>query len=193
MGDRSVFIFPYQSIEDAFGETSMPFYFLEKNLENFKKTFLKGTHFVPFNFYNGVVNQKFMKFARKKMIGISFSKQEVRMIENKTQIQQRNVALNEIKYLRGMQDFLIDPQNSNRYRIMVKESSGHTAYCFGVPIYNIHTGKLVRPSFEKTKEGYLFQGTSGTVSLCKNRFVFETKEGRAIVFIPEIPTRRHKI
>lgn len=69
--------------------------------------------------------------------------------------------LGEIKYLRKMQDFLIDTKNSNRYRIMVKEPLGHTAYCFSCPIYDIRTRKLIHTDFEKT-------GDKGTVLLSPN-------------------------
>lgn len=75
-------------------------------------------------------------------------------IENKTKTMQDNSVLNEIKYLRGMNDFLIDSRNSNRYRVMVKEQIGYTAYCFSTPIYNLNTGKMIIPKFEKTSNGY---------------------------------------
>lgn len=86
-----------------------------------------------------------------------------------------------------MQEFLIDKRNSNRYRVMVKESLGHTAYCFSAPIYNTHTRMLVRTDFEKTSTGYSFKGSNGLVSIHKNRCVFENKEGKAIISLNEIP------
>ena len=86
-----------------------------------------------------------------------------------------------------MQDFLIDPRNSNRYRVMVKESQGHSAYCFSCPIYNSHTQKLVRGDFEKTRNGYSFKGSNGIISIHQNRCVFETHEGRIVIFLPQEP------
>lgn len=109
------------------------------------------------------------------------------IIENKNKTQQFHTALNEIKYLRKMQDFLIDQRNSNRYRVVVKESLGQTAYCFSTPIYNTHSRKLVRTVFEKNKNGYFFKGSCGSISIHEKRCVFETKEGRIIIFLNEVP------
>lgn len=86
-----------------------------------------------------------------------------------------------------MQDFLIDQRNSNRYRVIVKESLGHTAYCFSTPIYNAYTRKLVRTDFEKVKNSYSLIGSNGSISIYQNRCVFETKEGRIIIFLNETP------
>ena len=111
---------------------------------------------------------------------------EVIVIESKNK-QQYSSILNEIKYLRGMQDFLIDRRNSNRYRILVKESLGYTAYCFSTPIYNISTRKLVCQKFEKNNGGYLFKGSNGIISIHQNRCVFENKEGRIIIGLEKTP------
>ena len=94
-----------------------------------------------------------------------------------------------------MRDFLIDSRNSNRYRVLVKEPLGHTAYCFSSPIYNTYTRRLIGNNFEKTKNGYLFKGSNGFISICKNRCVFETNEGRVIVLLnqsPYIQGEKHK-
>lgn len=109
------------------------------------------------------------------------------MIESKRITQQSNTILSEIKHLRRMQDFLIDQRNSNRYRVMVKESLGHTAYCFSTPIYNVDTRRLVRTNFERVKNGYFFKGSNGCISICQNRCVFETKEGRVIITLSQAP------
>lgn len=98
-----------------------------------------------------------------------------------------NTILSEIKYLRGMQEFLIDQRNSNRYRVMVKEKLGHTAYCFSTPIYNTDTRKLIRLDFTKTKSGYIFKGSNGTISVCQNRCVLEGKDGRVIIMLNNSP------
>ena len=98
-----------------------------------------------------------------------------------------NAVLGEIKYLRGMQDFLIDQRNSNRYRVVVKESVGHTAYCFSTPIYNADTRRLVRSCFDAEKSGYSFKGSNGSISIHQNRCVFENKEGRVIILLNESP------
>ena len=87
-----------------------------------------------------------------------------------------------------MEDFLIDRRNSNRYRVMVKEPLGHTAYCFSTPIYNSSTRELICPAFEKINNGYSLKGTNGTISVCQNRCVFENREGRVIISLEEAPT-----
>ena len=107
------------------------------------------------------------------------------VIESKeTQVK---TVLNEIKYLRGMQSFLIDTRNSNQYRVIVKEKLGHTAYCFSTPIYNIDTQKITNREFCKTKTGYTFKGTNGTVSIYQNRCVLENKDGRAVLLLNDTP------
>lgn len=112
---------------------------------------------------------------------------EVIIIESKHKKHQCASVLQEIKYLRGMEDFVIDSRNSNRYLIKVKEREGHTAYCFSSPIYNIHTKKLVLHELKKEKTGGSFQGTNALVSICQNRCVFENREGRAVIYLKESP------
>ena len=112
---------------------------------------------------------------------------EVIIIESKKNKQQLNTALSEIKYLRGMQDFVIDRRNSNRYRVMVREPLGHTAYCFSTPIYNADTRKLIHLNFDKTKSGYTIKGSNSTVSVCQNRCVLENHEGRIVVSLKDTP------
>ena len=85
---------------------------------------------------------------------------------------------------------MIDRRNSNRYRIMVMEPLGHTAYCFSTPIYHDDTGKLIHLDFSKTKSGYIFKGSNGTISICGNRCVFENREGRIIVSLKDAPSVR---
>lgn len=109
------------------------------------------------------------------------------MIESKKNKQPLNTVLGEIKYLRRMQDFVIDHRNSNRYRIIVKEKLGHTAYCFSTPIYNTDTRKLIHLYFDKTKSGYTFKGSNGTISVCQNRCIFENREGRVVVSLKDLP------
>ena len=96
-------------------------------------------------------------------------------------------VLSEIKHLRGMKDFVLDTRNSNRYRILVKETLGHTAYCFSSPIYSTDTGRLIHLDFDKTSFGYVFKGSNGTFTVCENRCVFENQEGRAVVLLKDTP------
>ena len=100
---------------------------------------------------------------------------------------QYNAILKEIKYLRGEGDFAIDKRNSNRYRVMVKESIGNTAYCFSTPIYNNKTKALVQTNFVTGKSGASFKGSNGLISVNQNRCTFENQDGRGIVTISDIP------
>lgn len=86
-----------------------------------------------------------------------------------------------------MNDFIVDRRNSNRYRIMVKESVGTTAYCFSTPIYNIKTRTLVQTNFTATKNGAIFKGTNGLISVNRNHCIFENNDGRCIITISGIP------
>lgn len=107
------------------------------------------------------------------------------VIESKeTQI---NTVLNEIKYLRGMQGFLIDRRNQNRYTVVVKEDVGYTAYCFSTPIYNDSSKKLIHLGFEKTKMGYIFDGSNARMTICQNRCVLERKDGAAVITLDKSP------
>ena len=112
---------------------------------------------------------------------------EVICIE-KQKTQQPDTVLREIKYLRGMKDFVIDRRNSNRYRVLVRETVGLTAYCFSAPIYNTSSRQLVHRNFEKIHNGYAFKGSNSTVSVCENRCVLENADGRAIILLQESPT-----
>lgn len=107
------------------------------------------------------------------------------VIESKeTQI---NTVLNEIKHLRGMQGFLIDRRNQNRYTVVVKEDVGYTAYCFSTPIYNDSSKKLIHLGFEKTKMGYIFDGSNARMTICQNRCVLERKDGAAVITLDKSP------
>ena len=52
-------------------------------------------------------------------------------------------AMKDIYKLRKGKHFEVDSHNRNRYRILVKENVGTTAYCFSTPIYNTESRKLV--------------------------------------------------
>ena len=95
--------------------------------------------------------------------------------------------INEIRFLRNNESFLVDTKNKNRYRIMVKDGLKHTAYCFGTPIYNINSRKLVNLVFENMKNGYIFRGTNATVTVCGHRCVLENKEGKTILLLDDSP------
>ena len=105
----------------------------------------------------------------------------------KSENQTSNTVLSEIKYLRNMTDFIIDQRNCNRYRILVKESVGHTAYCFSTPIYNIRTRRLVRLEFRNDFDKSYFEGSNGTMTVSRNKCTFENGEGRGTILLEDIP------
>ena len=111
------------------------------------------------------------------------------VIEINTNVKQpmRNTVLQEIRHLRGNEDFVIDQRNGNRYQVLVKEILGHTAYCFSTPIYNSLTQKLVDRTFEKIQNGVFYRGSNGMVSICENRCVFENSTGRVVLLLKEKP------
>ena len=110
------------------------------------------------------------------------------VIESKeTQVK---TVLNEIKYLRGMQSFLIDRRNRNRYTVVVKEDVGYTAYCFSTPIYNDSSKKLIHLGFEKSKTGFVFDGSNARMTICQNRCVLERKDGAAVITLDRSPAIR---
>ncbi len=114
-------------------------------------------------------------------------KKEVIIIKEKNKGNPPLTVLNEIKYLRDMKDYLIDTRNRNRYRVLVKEKTGYTAYHFSTPIYNISTHGLVKLEFNKTKNGYVYKGSNGLISICENRCVFETHGRRVIIILKNKP------
>lgn len=86
-------------------------------------------------------------------------------------------ALREICLLRNSKNFELDLNNSNRYRLVVKENSGATAYCFSTPIYNLDSGKLVKRYFVEENEDYVFQGSNAKVTVHKNYIILSNKDG----------------
>lgn len=74
-------------------------------------------------------------------------------------------VLNEIQQLRGTTNFEIDRRNTNRYRVVVREKTGETSYCFSAPIYQIESGKLIRPEWKTENQVLQFQGSNTKVSV----------------------------
>ena len=50
---------------------------------------------------------------------------EVIIIESRIKKTTKNTVLKEIKYLRKMQEFVVDTRNSNRYQIITREHDGY--------------------------------------------------------------------
>ena len=95
-------------------------------------------------------------------------------------------VISEINKLRDGRKLNIDCKNSNRYRLVTAEEDGtKTAYCFGVPVYNRETGKLIDLHFQKDRDTLCVQGSdmraflkddialvnrTGRITLCSENF-----------------------
>lgn len=93
-------------------------------------------------------------------------------------------AMREISKLRDGKLFEVDPRNRNRYRLLVKENVGTTAYCFSTPIYNNDSRKLVYRCFEEKGDAFVFTGSNATVIAYKSQIVLKNAEGSASVCLP---------
>lgn len=89
-----------------------------------------------------------------------------------------------IRSLRGGQDFTVDPNNRNRYCVLVKEPYGRTAYCFSTPIYELQSRKLVNLQFTPTEEGDVFQGSHGCITVKGNQVVLKNDNGTVYMTLP---------
>ncbi len=83
--------------------------------------------------------------------------------------------IDEIKYLRKG-NFTVDTDNRNRYAIVVKEAIGKTAYCFGTPIYNAISGKLVLPKFQLSHHKKTYDGSNCHIEIENNLVSFEKQQ-----------------
>ena len=96
--------------------------------------------------------------------------------------------LEQIRYLGKINDFDVDKENYNRHKIIVKEPSGCTAYCFSTPIYNLKNGKFVSLNFKDQDKTKTFDGSNCSVSVSKNICSFENEKGRVLLefLIPKL-------
>lgn len=94
-------------------------------------------------------------------------------------------VLSEITALRNGKMPAIDYRNSNRYCVIASENDGtKTAYCFGVPIYNRKTGRLVNLQFRETGSTWEAEGVNVGVT-AGNEIVLENQEDFCKVTLPE--------
>lgn len=95
-----------------------------------------------------------------------------------------NSVLSEIIRLRCGRTPVIDYHNSNRYCIVVSEDNGtKTAYCFGVPIYNSRTRKLVTLQFQETGRAWKAEGSNAGIT-AGNKIFLENQDGFCRVDLP---------
>lgn len=77
--------------------------------------------------------------------------------------------LNEISALRKTDSFIIDYNNSNRYRVVLIESNGSkTAYYFSAPIYNSKTRKMIDMKFDVKGKTSYYTGSNSNITINNN-------------------------
>ena len=92
-----------------------------------------------------------------------------------------NSILNEISKLRKGAPFIIDYQNSNRYRVVAIETNGtKTAYYFTAPIYNNRTRKAVDMKFHANGETIYSIGSGANITI-SNSIRMENTGGSCVV------------
>lgn len=82
-----------------------------------------------------------------------------------------------IRCLRNEKDFKIDIENHNRYKVMVKETEGTTAYCFNTPIYDLTEGRIISSRFNEENGEKYFRGSNCTMIIKKNIVRLENTRG----------------
>ena len=91
--------------------------------------------------------------------------------------------VNEIVKLRDGQLFEIDYENTNRYRIVVKEKDGSkTAYYFSTPIYNNKTKKILDFKFCQRNDEF-YCDRSNTEIIFSDKIMFENEVGSCAINI----------
>ena len=94
-------------------------------------------------------------------------------------------VLSEIITLRGGKIPVIDYRNNNCYCVIASEGNGtKTAYCFGVPIYNRKTRKLVDQRFYENNGIRKACGSNSEITVNDGVFM-ENGEGFCKVRFPE--------
>lgn len=85
----------------------------------------------------------------------------------------------------------IDSQNKNRYRIVLNENDGtKTSYCFGVPIYNNNTEKLIDYRITYKDDVGTFIGSNAKIVIDEN-ITLKNRDGVCtLTFMAEKPVLR---
>ncbi|MFR1517683.1 MAG: hypothetical protein ACLSVG_02745 [Clostridia bacterium] len=93
--------------------------------------------------------------------------------------------LNEIVKLRGEQMPVIDYHNSNRYCVIAAEKDGSkTSYCFGIPVYNRKTRRIIDLLFHETEGKWKADGSTAVIT-AGNEIYLENPDGFSKVALPE--------
>ena len=105
-----------------------------------------------------------------------------------------NSVFDEIYKLRKGRPIAIDYQNTNRYRIVTKENDGtKTAYCFGVPIYNSNTRKLVDLKFKNDGKNCYSVGSNADITLSETAVLRNDVGSCSITFTERISAITEKV
>lgn len=101
--------------------------------------------------------------------------------------------LNEITKLRKRNPISFNYKNSNRYRIITRETNGtQTAYCFSAPIYNQNTRKLVDLQFHPHENGsWCAYGSNAEITVAEH-VVLKNDNGVCHISLQEETTEKTK-
>ena len=96
-------------------------------------------------------------------------------------------VLNEILSLRNQRPIILDYQNRNRYRLVIREDDGtRTAYCFSTPIYNLESRKLIDLSFGSENGRIYTVGSNANITISE-RVKMHNAEGVCFIDLPQRP------
>lgn len=94
-------------------------------------------------------------------------------------------VLNEIMKLRNGAPITIDYHNSNRYQVVIQEMNGtKTAYCFGVPVYNRQSRKLISLKFYENGGVWNVCGSDTHITMV-NEILMENENSFCKICLPE--------
>ena len=73
----------------------------------------------------------------------------------------------------------INSNNTNRYSLIVNEGNHtSTAYCFGSPIYNYESKKIIDRVFEQSQNGFVLKGSNSNVFIGRDGIKGERYDGK---------------
>ena len=94
-------------------------------------------------------------------------------------------VLSEIEKLRNGEPYILDTNNSNRYRVVVSEQNGtKTAYCFSSPILDSNR-QFVKLKFTQNDNKSEFIGSNCKVTLEQDKLQFVNGDGKCNLSLPE--------
>ena len=92
--------------------------------------------------------------------------------------------LDEIKKLRKENEFQVDINNTNKYRIVINENDGSkTAYYFSTPIYNYKTKHLLNLKYQKLGNQILYYGSNSEIIFRDNTITMENENFNCAILL----------